>query len=169
MVPRLVRRAPSSEWPTIRDELNNMIYFARQEAITSQIVHRLVFAPKQGEIYVEKLVKKNVGKNSSVSVATSSGKKQEKDLFEKVHSHYFTSNYMLPEAVSITSLKRGKKDLLPEGKNPRGYCYVVPHGLVESLTLVLTRTEDESSELQEFNMEPFLGKFVLDERGDGNE
>ena len=43
VIPRLAHKTPQSEWSTILYDLNNLAFFARQEAISNQAVYRLNF------------------------------------------------------------------------------------------------------------------------------
>jgi len=43
ILPRMFRRSPAVEWPNILDEMNNLVSFARQEAISDQQNYRLLF------------------------------------------------------------------------------------------------------------------------------
>jgi len=145
VVPRLLRRSPSTEWTTIRGELNNMLYFARQEAITSQKVHRLVFNQKQRLVTVE---------------VDSGEEKPGVHTYEVASSYYFTTNYTLPEEVSFTTIKLGKIDLFEENKGV-AYCYVVPHGLVQDIQVTLRRKAQDGESVCVFHVSPFLGKFEI--------
>ncbi|MGD1997484.1 MAG: prepilin-type N-terminal cleavage/methylation domain-containing protein [Candidatus Dependentiae bacterium] len=145
--PRMVKRSPDATWPAVSDEFNNMLYFARQEAITSQQVHRLVFDQKKGMARVE--------------VDVGESKPGVRD-YQEIHSHYFTSSYTLPDSLRLVSCKRGKKDLFDENKGI-AYCYVVPHGLVEDLTLHLERAEADRTAAARLTVQPFLGSFTLQE------
>lgn len=145
VMPRLVRQPPNREWSAVTAELNNMLYFARQEAITSQKVHRLTFDEKKKEVRVEMLA----------------GEKQPgKPVYQPVHSHYFTSRYELPEGIRFTSLKLGKKELFAENKG-LGWCYIIPHGLVQDIQLSLERSDDEKLSKHMIKAAPFLGTFEV--------
>lgn len=146
VLPRLVRRPPDKEWPAVTAELNNMLYFARQEAITSQKVHRLTFDEKKNEVRVERLIGSTGGN----------------DQYEPAHSFYFTSRYELPEGVRFVSLKLGKKNLFEQNKG-QGWCYVIPHGLVQDVQLVLERSDEDKISKQTLNVAPFLGSFETGE------
>ena len=147
ILPRLVQRSPDAAWPAIADECNNMLYFARQEALTSQKIHRLVFNKKERSMHVE---------------VDAGEKKPGVRDYQKVHSHYFTSSYTLPETVDFLSMKRGKKELFAENKGV-AYCYVVPHGLVEDGVIRLERNEIEKTSAIHFTVQPFLGAFRWEE------
>lgn len=145
--PRMAQRTPDATWPVVSDEFNNMLYFARQEAITSQKIHRLVFDKRKRTAHVE--------------VDAGEAKPGVRD-YQPVHSHYFTSSYALPDEIGYLSLKRGKKDLFEDNKGV-AYCYVVPHGLVEDLVLRLERQESERTTAVKLSVQPFLGAFNLQE------
>lgn len=143
VMPRLLRRSPAIEWRSVRDELNNMLYFARQEAITSQKIHRLTFNRPERVITVE---------------VEAGEKKPGEPIYEPVYSHYFTSRYEVPEQLSLTRLRLGKKELFSEHKG-RGWCYVLPHGLVEDIALTIERTDKDETQKRTFTVAPFLGVF----------
>ena len=152
VMPRLVRRAPNIEWPNVRDEMNNMLYFARQEAITTQKVHRLVFDQKKRVLTVQV----DAGKDS-----------KGKHRFTQTESMYFTSTYELPEQLSLRSVTMGKKQLLEESKDRKAYCYVVPHGLVQAVEVTFDRNgigDEERKAFMKIKVAPFLGSFEVMEQ-----
>ena len=143
VVPRLLRRSPAVEWPAIQQELNNVLYFARQEAITSQKVHRLAFAQKKRTVTVEiedGEVKPGVAK------------------FSPVYSTYFATEYELPEQLRFEQVKLGKKELFGENKG-MAYCYVVPNGLIQEAVVGLVREDSGEISKKSFAAAPFLGTF----------
>jgi len=146
MLPRLVRRSPAIEWPALQQELNNLLYFARQEAITTQKVHRLTFDKKKRSIEVE----------------ARDGEMENKPgvpRYASLSSIYFPTHYELPEKVSIEWVKLNKKDLFEEHKG-MAWCYVVPNGLVQDVSVKLVREEDGVTSSMVFNAAPFLGSFA---------
>lgn len=149
ILPRLTRRPPSSEWPIVLDDLNNLIYFARQEAISHQKLHRLYFQKKGKE-----------GTTVTVQVEKQDPEHPEKNLFEAVDSGYFSTTYKLSEFIQIDNIFHGKHDEWAEG-NGKASCYVVPNGLVQDVLIRLTRNYDGEASKVSFRMKPFLGKFDL--------
>lgn len=145
VLPRMIRRAPDTEWPAITDELNNMLYFARQEAITTQKIHRLVFKKKEQTIHVEVQ-----GPQTKPGIYS----------YESVFSYYFTTHYTFPEIIKCQAVKQGKKNLFDENKGV-AYCYVVPHGLVEDVVVELERSDTDRTSSARFVIQPFLGSFSL--------
>lgn len=149
MLPRLVRRSPAVEWPALQQELNNLLYFARQEAITTQKVHRLTFNKKK----------------RSVSVEVRDGDVENKPgvpQYSPVHSTYFASEYEWPEQVHCEWVKLNKKDLFDEFKG-MAWCYVVPNGLVQDISVKLVRNEHGATSHMVFTAAPFLGSFFEEE------
>jgi len=144
VMPRLLRKAPEAQWPAIRAELDSLLAFARQEAISTQTVHRLTFNKKERSVVVEKR-----------DGLTEKGQPR----FTKVASFYTDVQYNLPEKVRLEALLLGKKDLLEENKGI-GWCYIVPNGLVQSITLSFTRDDGGSISKQEYETTPFLGTVV---------
>lgn len=143
VVPRLLRRSPALEWPAIQQELNNVLYFARQEAITSQKVHRLTFAQKK----------------RTIAVKIEDGEaKPGIPKFSPVYSTYFTTVYELPEQVTLEYVKLGKKELFGENKGIAS-CYVVPNGLIQDVVVGLVREDAGETSKKSFAAAPFLGTF----------
>lgn len=149
ILPRLMRRPPSAEWPIVLDDINNLVMFARQEAISHQKVHRLnfKFAGKKGTLI-------------SVESAEDDPEKPGKKLFEKVDSLYFSTQYKLSEFIHLDNLFHGKLDEFAEN-NFEAYCYVVPNGLVQDSIIRLTRNYNDKESKVSLRMKPFLGKFEL--------
>lgn len=147
VMPRLVRRSPNTEWSHVHEEMNNMLYYARQEAITTQKIHRLVFDQKKKVCFVEV----EDGKDA-----------KGRAKFAASRSYYFTSSYDLPEQITLTSVVLKKKNLLAENKKRQAFCYVVPHGLVQNVTVMFERSgigdEAQAAHLK-LRLEPFLGTF----------
>ena len=146
VMPRLLRRSPDKEWPSIQSELSNMLYFARQEAITSQKVHRIVFDKRKRRAIVEV----DAGEHKPGVRA-----------YEPIKSMYYTSEYQLPEGVSFLSLVLGKKELFEENKGI-GWCYVVPHGLVQDIVLKMERIDMDQVTQRIFKVAPFLGTIEME-------
>ncbi len=143
-MPRLMKRKPESDWPHVIDQLNNMLYFARQESVTQNKVYRLVFNKKKREAHVER---------------ESINEENRKKEYTPARSYYFTAQYEFPEEISFEKAMKGKKELFNDNKGI-AYCYVIPSGLAEELAITLKRTGGGEEELKALDIEPFLGVFV---------
>ncbi len=143
MMPRLLRRSPVVEWPALQQELNNILYFARQEAITTQKVHRLVLHEKKKTITVEVIAGEE---------------KPGVDRYIPAESNYFTSRYELPDSVRFGAVTLGKKNLFEENKGV-AWCYIVPNGLIQQVSIQLLRDEGDGVQAKKFEAAPFLGTF----------
>ncbi|MDQ5890972.1 MAG: hypothetical protein QG604_846 [Candidatus Dependentiae bacterium] len=148
VMPRLLRRSPTIEWPALNQELNNILYFARQEAITTQKVHRLTFNKKKRSITVE---------------AREGDTEKGVPKYVSVYSTYFTAEYEFPEQITLEWVKLGKKDLFDEHKGI-AWCYVVPNGLVQDVSVKLVRDDRGAISSKVFNAAPFLGTFAEEEK-----
>jgi hypothetical protein len=144
MMPRLLRRSPDRNWQAIEQELTNILYFARQEAVTTQKVHRVVVDKKDRTVFVE---------------VDAGEEKPGVRAYAPVQSYYMVSRYQLPEGIAFISCKRGKADLFEQNKG-KAFCYVMPHGLVQELILKIERVERDEKEYYTLATEPFLGSFV---------
>lgn len=150
-IPRfLLDRQPKAEWPTIVDDINNLVIFARQEAISNQAVYRLVFKKQK--------------KGRDVVLVQREGRDPEKPLkkvYNEVTSGYIQARYELPEAIKFQALYHGKQEEFAENKN-EGYCYVIPDGLVQDVLIHLTKKKNDKGKKEvqgTLRMSPFFGKF----------
>ena len=80
--------------------------------------------------------------------------------YEPIKSMYYTSEYQLPEGVSFLSLVLGKKELFEENKGI-GWCYVVPHGLVQDI-VEMERIDMDQVTQRIFKVAPFLGTIEME-------
>ncbi len=149
IVPRLLLRTPQAEWPTILADLNDIVFFTRQEAISTQKVHRIVF-------------KTSVDQADTIMVEEELDhpEKQGRKIYRQVASFYFNTQYILHKSVKIKALYHGKDEILSENKG-EGYCYVIPDGLVQDVLIHVTRKDKEKgTEIPvSFTISPFFGKF----------
>ena len=149
IIPRLSRRPPSSEWPLVLDNMNNLVFFARQEAISHQKKYRLRFKQVgKKELFV--MVEEEKPDPENVS----------KKIFDQTDSSYFSTKVKLSEFIRIENVFHGKHDEFNEN-NSEAFCYVVPNGLVQDTVIRLTRHYDGKEDKVSFRMKPFLGKFEL--------
>ncbi len=151
-VPRLSRRSPSSNWPNILDELNNLAQFARQESIAEQVVFRLSFTRGKNKT------------SDTVVVEHQSKNDERKGMIEFAHasSPYRKTQYSFAESVQIRAMYLGKKEIFQE--NNQAFCYVVPDGLIQDVYIQLIRIEDKKEEAITLKMQPFYGQFELIEK-----
>jgi prepilin-type N-terminal cleavage/methylation domain-containing protein len=147
IVPRLARQQPQAEWSTILNDLNDIVYFTRQEAISSQRTCRLTFQT-------------NSDKADSITIEeeTDDPEKPGKKIYTQISSLLFNTNYIFHESIKIRGLYHGKTENLIENKGT-GYCYFIPDGLVEDVTISFIRKERNIESPASFTMLPFLGKF----------
>lgn len=141
VMPRLTRRTQESEWPAIQGELNTLLYFARQEAVSSQKTHRISCDKREGSVRVEVLVD------------------SQKDAYEPTSSAYFDATYTLPKGVEFVTMKRDKKDLFVQHRG-MGRCMVMPQGVVQEALITLRRvSKNDIEDTRTFKVEPFLGEW----------
>ncbi len=148
-LPRMMQRSPTLDWTHILDEMNNLVSFARQEAIANQKEYRLVFMQKPkrtGAVVIEKEQPDpdNPGKRFFVSIT----------------SDYAPTIYKFPPEIYINGIFDGKEEQLAMYKG-RGYCYVIPDGLVQDVLIHLTRTYKGTKSAMSLRMKPFYGLFEL--------
>ncbi|KKQ48507.1 MAG: hypothetical protein US69_C0020G0003 [candidate division TM6 bacterium GW2011_GWF2_38_10] len=149
IVPRLAMRTPQAEWSTILVDLNDIIFFARQEAISEQCTHRLVFKHnKKGDDMV--LIQKEVDDPEAP------GKKK----YAQVESEYFNTAYTFHSSIKLRAVYYGKLELMAENKG-EGFCYIIADGLVQDVIVHLVRKpQDKGNEvLGSYILSPFFGEF----------
>ena len=147
--PWLTGKKPKSEWPVVLSEFNDLVAFARQEAIANQEIYRLFFqANKKEQDFV--LVEKE----------GSDPEKPEQKIYNQVFSDYLKTKYELPENIKMNTFYEGKVEKFEENKG-QGYCYIVPTGLVQDIMIHLTRKIGDRESKVTFKMSPFFGRFEL--------
>lgn len=153
LVPRFLFRTPQAEWPTILADLNDLIFFARQEAISSQKIYRLNF--------------KSNGENPDTIVVEEEYPDPEKPwrkMYRLASSFYFKAKYTFHESVKLKAVYLGKDEYLTNNKG-EGYCYVIPDGLVQDVIIhVVRRDREKGFEISaSFIVSPFFGRFEFRE------
>ena len=148
-IPRLIRKDPSSNWESVTDEMNNLVYYARQEAISNQNVYRLHFKENDD------------GKNIvQVEVEAIDKEHPDKKIYNPIKPYYFTPTYKFPESIEISAIYHGKEEEL-SGNRQHAYCYVISNGLVQETTIHLLRKENNKESKVSLKMLPFFGRFEL--------
>lgn len=149
IIPKLYMRKPHAEWQTVLDSLNNMVFFARQEAISDQKVYRLLFKSNQSsEDYL-------VVEQETIDVDEPT-----KKVYEQVKSDYFDTRYDFDESIKMVAFYVDGKEQFEEKKDT-GLCYVVPNGLVQDIMIRFVKKKDDKESKVSFKMMPFEGKFVM--------
>jgi prepilin-type N-terminal cleavage/methylation domain-containing protein len=149
--PRLLRRSPNLEWTHVHQELNNLLYFARQEAILNKEIYRLTIDTKGAEHTI------------SVETQKIDRAKPDQKKYDVVPSEYFETRYTLPSALKIHAVYKGKQEQLEENKQV-AHCYIIPDGLVEDMLIQMKRSSENAPEQESkatFKVEPFFGTFEL--------
>jgi prepilin-type N-terminal cleavage/methylation domain-containing protein len=151
-LPKLFHRSPALEWRVILEDFNNLIFFARQEAISNQKLYRLALKsnPKGLDFIL-------------VEEEKDDPEKPGRKIHERDYSPYVTTKYELSEQVRISAVYYGKTEMMAENK-ATGYCYVISDGLVQDVIVHLIRNYEGVESKASFRMMPFLGAFeYLDE------
>ncbi len=146
-VPAFLKRDSKAEWPAVLDDINNLVIFARQEAISNQAVYRLVF--------------KKQNKGRDLVLVQREGRDPEKPLqkiYNNATSGYIKTRYELPEQIKFKALYHGKDEEFEENKG-QGYCYVIPDGLVQDVMIHLIKKKNKNEQQATLRMAPFFGKF----------
>jgi len=154
ILPRLTRKEPTATPESITEEINNLVYFARQEAISNHKNYRLHFKSNRGERdFVE------------VEEEGLDPEKPQKIIYTPVKPISFNPKYLLPENTNFEAFYIGKEEQFAENKN-NAYCHIIPNGLVQEVLIHLSQepssSNEERSEIS-LKMSPFFGRFELKE------
>ena len=149
--PRLIRRPPSAEWENVVEEVNNLVVYARQEAIANYKTYRLHFTISREELSVVQ-----------VEQEQADPEKPDRKLYVPIKSYYFNPRYKFPESIMMHAVYHTKANELDEN-NQHAYCYVIPNGLVQQTWVHLERDVKGKKSRVTFEMLPFFGKFVVRE------
>jgi prepilin-type N-terminal cleavage/methylation domain-containing protein len=152
MIPRFTQKSPRAEWPMIVDDLNNLVFFARQEAIANQKNYRLAFTNTQNHALMV-----------VVEEEKQNPEKPEQIIYEPAFSYYFTPQYIFHESVSLKAFFVNKTKKIEEGEKGKEYCYVIPDGLVQDITLQLFHKNSPDEKGVTLKMMPFYGIFTIEE------
>lgn len=148
-IPRLAYKAPQAEWSNVLNDLNNLVLFTRQEAISNQKIYRLTF-------------KSNGKRPDSVSVELEGDNPEKvgKKIYTPVDCYYLKTRYEFHPSIKLRAFYQGKKEQLNSGDGDT-HCYVVPDGLVQDVLIHLSKIENNVESKVSFKMMPFYGKFEL--------
>lgn len=149
VLPRFMTKKPADQWEAVLDEINNLVYFARQEAISKQRVYRIHFKStrKANDIAI-------------VEIESDDPDKPGKKIYSPVESYYFKPKYTFPSSITLQAVFHGKEEQLSQNKQ-NAFCYVIPNGLVQEIFIHLLKTEDEKQTKVTFKVSPFFGKFEM--------
>jgi prepilin-type N-terminal cleavage/methylation domain-containing protein len=146
---RLLRQKPAAEWSAVLDEFNNMLQFARQEAITGKKNYRLLF-------------KKNIKEQPDfviVQIEEQDTEHPDKKRYKQVDSDYFKTKYVLPREIKMEAFYQNSQENMFDEQKGEGYCYVVPNGLSQDCMIHLTKKEDVYEDRATFQVQTFIGEF----------
>lgn len=148
-IPRIAYKSPQAEWKIVLDDLNNLVIFARQEAISNQKIYRLTFKP-------------NGSKPDTVTVEVEGQdpEKPQKKTYIPVPGFYLNTQYELHPSIKLKALYHGKKEQINSGDGDI-HCYIIPDGLVQDVVVHMSKIENKIESKVTFRMMPFYGKFEL--------
>ncbi len=144
-IPRLMRKSPNLEWENVLEEINNLVNFARQEAISHQKTYRLLF---------------QINKRDQDTILVETENPDPEDPHKTIYTaakSYFKTIYNLPKEIRISAIHHG----VPQKKESYA-CFVIPNGLVQDILVHLVKEEkNTTSSKVSLKMSPFIGKFEL--------
>lgn len=145
----MLKKKVGSTLPDVLREFNNLMFIARQEAITDQKVYRLFLKSE-----------KNSNDYISIQALVNDPENTGKKIPQNVYSQYMNTKYNLPDNIKMQAVYLGNKELFSVNKN-EAYCYITPNSLVQDIMIHIVRKTDAGEEKGTFKMEPFLGEFEL--------
>lgn len=148
VLPRFTQRTPQAEWPTIIDDLNNLVTFARNEAICTHKIYRLTFTHKPGHPCTVVVEEENNDKEHP-----------HKKVYSTVTSYYFNPTYTFHESVILNAFYNGKEKTLVQDEKGSAHCYIIPDGLTQDITLHLSDKNQPDEKGVTLRLEPFAGLF----------
>jgi len=149
-LPRLFRRNPAASWTTILDEMNNLVFFARQEAIVNNRVYRVVFQSDPNPAGLDSI---------KVEEETDDPNKPSRKIFQPTFSYYMPTTYSFASVVKFKAIYQGKTNVLHDQNH--AFCYIIPTGLVQDTWVQIVRKEGAAEIGSTYRMNPFLGRFEL--------
>lgn len=146
---RLSDKKQNVEWPFIQQDIEKLINFSCQEAISWQKVYRLVFQHQEKDLDVIRIEEENI-------LPDDVGKK----IYKPIVSYLFEKDYQLPKEVRITAVYLGKENLL-DNKATTAFCYIEPSGMVQEVAIQLTRHIEKFESKITLKIDPFSGSCQL--------
>lgn len=147
IVPRLAHHPPQAEWSTILNDLNDVVYFARQAAISDQKVCRLLFKSNQ-----------NSPDTVTIQEEADDPERPGKKIYTAISSHFFNTTYTFHESVKLKAVYHGKVEEFADNKG-QGFCYIIHDGLVQDILIHLVRKDKNVEMPASLKIMPFFGKF----------
>ena len=148
-LPRLTRKDPSSNWPTVIDEINNLVFYARQDAISNYKNYQLRFTSKA--------IKPDI---IAIEEEKASAENPSKKVFMPTQAFGFSTSYSLPKTITIEAVYHDRTEEMENNKG-NGYCHIIPNGLVQKTIIHLSRIEKNITSKISLRMMPFFGKFEM--------
>ena len=151
ILPRFTHRTPKAEWPTIVEDLNNLVTFARHEAIVHHKNYRLTFTKNQQQVDI------------TVEEENPDQEHTGKKAYTTASSYYFDPTYTLNELVILKAFFNEKVKTLVEDEKGVAYCYIIPDGLTQAITLHLFHKNQPDEKGVTLKLEPFSGMFTMED------
>ncbi len=151
-LPRLAFYQTANTWASINDELNDIAFLARQEAIMHRTGHRLLWRRIDGkdELTIERYATDPEDEKKFTYLPLTPG---------------IPGTYQLPDGVTVVSVKIEREDLwLADRKGVP--LAVTPDGLIQTGEVTLQRTKRGATDKVPFTMQAFLGTW---QRGEAKE
>ena len=142
---RLSNKKPNVEWPFIQQDIEKLISFTRQEAMSWQRVYRLVFQHQEKDLDSIRIEEENISPEDP-------GKK----IYKPIISYFFQKDFQLPKEVRIFAVYLGKENLL-DNRATTGFCYIEPSGMIQEVYIQLTRKIEQFEGKATLKIDPFMG------------
>lgn len=153
VVPRLRTVAPDQKRKDFIAQLNGLVQFAWQRALTSGKVHRIFFDFDKKEIHVESVADKKDGKSEPE--------------YEKVDRAYLKTSMDIPDNLEIVNffIEHAGDEMRKSGTTDNVWFFIVPDGLTQEVTINFVDYDDmlPNGDARQFGLvlNPFSAQFKL--------
>lgn len=152
-MPLILKRPSHDTWTHVLDDLNNIVFYTRQEAISQQKIYRITFKRPKGE-QADSII---------IEEETKDPEHPSRFLYIPITSYYFPTTYTLSSSIKIKAVYIGQEELFSEHPNNGASAYVIPDGLIQDVIIHMIKTigTDGKEDKMSFRMSPFFGTFEL--------
>lgn len=145
IVPNLQRLSPERKREQFITELNGLTSFAWHNAIMTNRVQRIFFDLEKKQVHIQQ---------------AEPGEKE--DTFVPVHAAYRSTEYMIPQEVTIKDFYIDGVSEMHAGKTvQRIWFYIVPDGLSQAIIINALYETDDATSVLGLVLNPFSGQFKV--------
>ncbi len=160
LIPQLVQMQPNYERKQFITKLNALVRYSWQQAITTRLVHRILFDFKKRTATAQ------VQKKPSETDQEKTPKKEKED-FAPVKGGYISSSFTWPDSIEIKQFKIEGFDEMQRfagRKTDTLWFYIVPDGMTQVVTINFLDKEqliDGKPQQMGLVLNPFFAQFKV--------